>query len=314
MVYEPPAPDHEPHRVLIHKDEFIDEGRDGRIVPYKIYYPDLADTESLPVVIWSHGLGGGRDGAAFLARYMASNGYIVVNIQHVGTDTSLWEGKPGHPWDVIRATKIPRQASLDRFYDVPFVLDQLVNVSLEGVSMDFDRMGMSGHSFGALTTQIMAGQFFPDQDDQLTAIDEDRFKAGILYSFVPMKHLTDEDPAAIFGAMKAPLFFMTGTVDENPITGQDYTYRMPVYEHAGSPEKSLLVLDEGDHMVFAGSRGQLGDNPKRTLHEDIIKVTSLVWWDAYLKDDQDAKEWLTGEAISTYLKSEATYEYREHDG
>ena len=35
------------------------------------------------------------------------------------------EGKDGHPWDIIRQMNIPRSASLDRFKDVPFALDQL---------------------------------------------------------------------------------------------------------------------------------------------------------------------------------------------
>ena len=29
----------EPYKVLLKRGEFIDLGRDGRVVPYKIYYP-----------------------------------------------------------------------------------------------------------------------------------------------------------------------------------------------------------------------------------------------------------------------------------
>lgn len=312
MVYAPPPPDQEPHKVLIYKDDFIDHARKGRVVPYKIYYPSAHKLASLPVVVWSHGLGGGRDGAAFLARYIASHGYVVVNIQHAGTDTSIWEGKPGHPWDVIRKTEIPRQASLDRFRDVPFVLDQLprlaaVNPQI-GEHMDLDVIGMAGHSFGALTTQVMAGMLFPDDNDDLTSFGDSRFKAGILYSFVPVRHLTDQDPAPIYGGMDRPLFFMTGTADENPITGQDYSYRMPVYQQAGCPEKALLILDEGDHMVFAGSRGKLERHPKRHLHEDIIKVSSLAWWEAYLRGNKEARAWLAGSGFKDWLGAEGVYE------
>ena len=53
----------------------------------------------------------------------------------------------------------------------------------------------------------------------------------------------------------------------------------------------MIVLEDGDHMVFNGSRGKLAANPKRDVHERIIKVLSLAFWDAYLKDDQAA---LTG--------------------
>ena len=78
-----------------------------------------------PIIVWSHGLGGSVDGAAFLSRYIASHGYVIVHVQHYGTDSSLWEGKDGHPWDIIRDTKISRAATLNRYKDIPFALDQL---------------------------------------------------------------------------------------------------------------------------------------------------------------------------------------------
>lgn len=302
-------PGHEPHRVLIKKGEFVDADRNDRVVPYKIYYPVNHDMTDLPVVIWSHGLGGGRDGAAFLARYIASHGYVVVHPQHAGTDTGLWEGKPGHPWDVIRKTHIPRSASLDRFHDIPFLLDCLPQFKKDnpdiGAHMNLDLMGMCGHSFGALTTQVMGGMMFPDEQDALTRIEEDRFKAGILYSFVPMGHLTDAAPEKIYGTMCLPMLFMTGTADDSPVQGSDYTYRLPVYEEAGCDKKMLLVLEGGDHMVFTGSRGKLDTYPKRKEHEAIIKVSSLAYWDAMLKSDKVAKDWLTGRGFTTYLEGEA---------
>src|SRR6185436_10670575 len=86
-------PAREPHRVLIKRDSFVDPARGNRRVPFKVYHPDAAI--DAPLVLWSHGLGGSADGASFLARFIASHGYAVVNITHVGTDSSLWEGKPG---------------------------------------------------------------------------------------------------------------------------------------------------------------------------------------------------------------------------
>ena len=108
-----------PNKVLLKKDEFIDAARNDRAVPYKIYYPDLPAGERAPVIIWSHGFGGNRDGAAFLSRYLASYGYVVAHLTHIGTDSSLWEGKDGHPWDILRKTKVSRETTLDRFRPRP---------------------------------------------------------------------------------------------------------------------------------------------------------------------------------------------------
>lgn len=305
-------PDQEPHRVMIERAELVDHDRRGRVVPIKVYYPANHQMTKLPVIVWSHGLGGSRDGAAFLARFMASYGYVVVNIQHKGTDSGLWEGKPGHPWDNIRAAHILWRDIRDRYADVPFVLDCLkgwgaVNEEV-GLHMDLTRMGMSGHSLGANTTQIMAGQLFGR--DTLRSHYEARFKAAIAYSPLPT-HCKLAPEKDVYGAINMPLFHMTGTADESPVEFYDYTKRLEVYKQSGGPEQHKLVLEGGDHMVFVGSRGKLDANPKRKAHEAIIKIASLAFWDAYLKDDRAAHEWLTGPSMIVWLGGDAVYGYRK---
>lgn len=299
---------------MIARGALIDGSRGGRDIPYKIYCPVEQGLKNLPLVVWSHGLGGGAEGAAFLARFLASQGYIILHVQHRGSDTKLWEGKPGHPWDVIRNTHIPRSASLDRFRDIPFVLDNLPRLAQEHPEVaehwDTSRIGMSGHSFGALTTQIMAGQMFPDETKTLIRMFEGRFRAGILYSPVPVLHHPGSTDARVFGPIEMPLFHMTGTADENPMGEFGYERRLAVFNESGASEKHLLVLEGGDHMVFAGSRGGLAENPRREVHEKIIKGAALAFWDAYLKDDARARDWLTGGGFSKALAGQGRYEFR----
>lgn len=285
------------HKVLLKRGEFVDTNRDGRIVPFKLYHPEGDELSKMPVVIWSHGFGGNRDGASFISRFLASHGYILVHLTHDGTDSSLWEGKPGHPWDILRKAKISRETTLHRFYDVPFALDQLAcwadeNPDIGGL-MDFERLGMSGHSFGAMTTQVMAGMRFPLADGSLSMIKEPRFKAGILYSPVPISHLTDAAPADLYGSIDIPLLHMTGTDDASPLEGFDYTHRLAVHEHSGHDVKYLQVLEDGDHMVYNGTRGKLEANPKRGEHEEAIKAAALAFWDAKLKGQRAAQDYLS---------------------
>ncbi|MCB9989724.1 MAG: hypothetical protein H6868_10410 [Rhodospirillales bacterium] len=305
------AADHEPHKVLIARDELIDPARDNRIVPIKIYYPVAHSLNHLPVIVWSHGLGGSRDGAAFIGRFLASHGYAVVHVQHAGTDLSLWQGKPGHPWDAIRAAKISGDDVKNRYRDIPFVLDSLpawIETHPDvGEHMNLGIMGMSGHSFGANTTQVMAGQLFGKTE--LQSLYEPRFKAGIAYSPIPtVCKLAPE--SEIYGAIKLPLLHMTGTADESPIEGYGAERRFDIFNLSGGPDQHMLILEDGDHMVFAGSRGKLADNPKRKLHEDIIKISSLAFWDSYLREDNAAREWLTGNAFQNWLGAEAKYRFR----
>lgn len=308
------SPDKAPYDVLIKRGKFNDSARAGRTVPYKIYHPAPGQaTGPFPVVIWSHGLGGSRDGASFLSRYIAGYGYVVVNIQHEGTDSSLWEGKEGHPWDNIRAAKIPRKKTLQRFCDVPFVLDELAALTeqypLIAKEMDMENIGMSGHSFGAITTQVMAGQRL-GKGRRKYDLHEPRFRAAIAYSPSPTYNHSKDSHEDIYGGMKIPMLFMTGTEDASPISGKSYHYRLPIFEHAGGDENHLLVLEGGDHMVFAGSRGKLADNPKRETHEAVIRIASLAFWDMYLKNDTAARDWLTGGDFEAWLNGEGEYRFK----
>ena len=299
MVWRPDNHRENTVPVIIKRDALADPSRGGRAVPFKLYLPENQGAPA-PLIVWSHGLGGSRDGATFLARYLAECGYAVANIQHAGTDTSLWEGKPGHPWDVMRATPVPRAAALDRFRDVPFVLDALpawhaAQGNLPPV--DFGNAGISGHSFGALTTQVMAGQLYPDEHDVLRSFAEPRFRAGILYSPVPTLKYGPE----VYAPITLPLLHMTGTVDDSPIETFGYRERLAVYEHSGAREKALLILKDGDHMIFTGSRGQLGGSANRAPQEEQIRVIAHAWWDAHLKNSGEARSWLSGAGAKEFL-------------
>lgn len=302
---------HEPHAVKMVRGKMVDHARGNRIIALKFYYPQNHTMTNLPLIIWSHGLGGSVDGAAFISRFLTSHGYCVLHVNHAGTDSSLWEGKPGHPWDIIKATPIPRAMTLARFADVPFVLDHLDDFLKDhpeiGPHIDTKTIGMSGHSFGAMTTQVLCGQQFPDEQGILQDYSDPRFLCGVLYSPVPAFHLTGELPQRIYGGINRPLFHMTGTDDSSPVEGFDYTRRLDVYNNSGHADKMLMVLKDGDHMVYNGSRGKLGQNPNRELHETIIKIAALAYWDAYLKGDKTAMAWLKDGGFDAYLNAHGTF-------
>lgn len=302
----------EPLPVRMVRGSMTDSTRGNRVIPLKLYYPTEHGQKNLPLIVWSHGLGGSADGAAFISRYLTSHGYIVLHVQHLGTDSGLWEGKPGHPWDVIRETHIPRSASLARFDDVPFVLDNLEEWIAQypeaADAIDLKMIGMSGHSFGAMTTQVLMGMQFPDEQDILQDMSDSRFKCGILYSPVPEFRLSGELSNDVYAGIKRPLFHMTGTDDSSPVEGFGYERRLAVYENSHA-EKYLVVLNDGDHMVYNGSRGKLGQNPNRERHEVLIKTAALAFWDAQLKGDKAAQAWLTDGGFATYLNGDGTFTF-----
>jgi pimeloyl-ACP methyl ester carboxylesterase len=189
-------PTTEPAQIAIARGEWFDAARGNRKIAYKTYTPVERNDGPFPVIIWSHGLGGSRDGGRVyltLCRIprLCGGAYPTCGepIPHCGKE------KQATPWDVIRATHIPRKATLQRLRDVPFVLSQLPTLDIAS-QMDLSRLGMSGHSFGGMTTQVMAGQrrgYGVRQYD----LHEPRFKAGIVYSPVPFRQKRGHPPRSL---------------------------------------------------------------------------------------------------------------------
>ncbi len=102
------------------------------------------------------------------------------------------------------------------------------------------RVGMSGHSFGAHTTQAVSGQVFPLFQKKYT---DSRIKAAIAYS--PSSPEAG-DPRKSFSQVSVPWMLMTGTEDVAPIGNQDVEKRLAVFDSLPSTiDRYQLVLDKG---------------------------------------------------------------------
>ncbi len=118
--------------VLVTRAEWRDASRE-RVVPVKIYSPQ-SGSGPFPVIIFSHGLGGTREGYEYLGQCWAAHGYISVHLQHAGSDDSVWKdaGIGKRMSAMQRAVAQPRSA-MDRTQDVSFALDQLTQLNATGV-------------------------------------------------------------------------------------------------------------------------------------------------------------------------------------
>lgn len=266
------------------------DGTRNRTVPVKVYLPN-SKTDA-PVVLFSHGLGGSRNNNAYLGNHWAQHGYVGVFIQHRGSDEEVWKSAPPLQRMASMKKAASLQSALDRFADVPFVIDQLEkwnadeNHALHG-KLDLEHIGMSGHSFGANTTQAMMGQKFPGN----RTVGDSRIDAFIAFS--PSIHKT-RSPENSFGEIRSPVLLMTGTKDGSPIDPTTTPEsRMKVYTGLPAGDKYHLVFQDGEHHAFGGS-GRAG-RKRIAHHHAAIQLLSTKFWDAYLKGDSEAKEWLQSE-------------------
>ena len=269
-----------------------DEARD-RSVPLRVYLP--AVESPCPVILFSHGLGGSRENNSYLGNHWAANGYVAVFIQHHGSDAEVWKSAP--PAERMSALKEAASAksAIARIRDVPFVIDQLEKWNVkEGHplfgKLDLQHIGMSGHSFGAGTTQAMMGEVFPRG---LTA-PEPRIDAFLAFSPSISKRV---EPEVSFGKIDRPALLMTGTKDGSPIDNSlTPASRMQVYKAMPEGDKYHLVLDRAEHHAFGGS-GRKVSRARIAHHHPAIQKISTLFWDAYLKQDAKAKAKLQSDAL-----------------
>jgi predicted dienelactone hydrolase len=163
--------------------------------------------------------------------------------------------------------------------------------------LDLARVGMSGHSFGAVTTQAVSGQRVP--------LVGDRFNDARIQAALPMSPSKPRRGSAedAFGAVKIPWLLMTGTDDSAPIGGQTVASRLAVFPALRAGDKYELVLDGAEHSAFT-DRALPGDRkPRNPNHHKAILALSTAFWDAYLRGDAAAKVWLQGEGARSVLEA-----------
>jgi predicted dienelactone hydrolase len=289
----PPGPSAKPLNVV------VKDAARNREIPLRIYLP--AEKAPAPVVLFSHGLGGSRENNPYLGNHWAARGYVAVFIQHPGSDDSVWKSKPlGERLAAMRQAADLQNFML-RVKDIPAVLDQLARWNKEDGNelkerMDLDHVGMCGHSFGAVTTQAVSGQHLPLTGTTLT---DKRIKAAIAFSpSAPRNRDTKQE----FGEVKIPWMLMTGTKDVAPIGDQDVNSRLAVFPALPTGDKYELVLNDAQHSAF-GDRPLPGETLQRNPnHHRVILALSTAFWDAYLRNDAQAKAWLDGDGPRSVLE------------
>lgn len=277
-----------------------------RTVPAKVYFP-RDDSGPFPLIVFSHGLGGTREGYEYLGRHWASNGYVCVHLQHPGSDDSVWRGQGAESMKAMQQAAASPMNAIHRPLDVKFALDQLFKLNAEPGPwrgrMDTNRVGLAGHSFGAFTTLAVAGQVFGPND---RSVRDARVKAGIAMSApVPRQH---RDRA--YRQIQIPLLHMTGTADSSAVGDTTIAERRIPFDQIDGAEQFLVTFTGGDHMVFSGRSGLRGGRSKDAVFHGLIRQSTTAFWDAYLKEDAKAKDWLAKGGFAKALGADGVFEQK----
>jgi len=290
-----------------------------RNFPLDVYLPQ--STKPLPIVVLSHGLGSRREDLAFLAEHLASHGFVAVVPEHLGSNkgaqTALAEGL---------LYSDPNQTEfVDRPQDIQQSLDFLTSRAKTDPNLrnrlNFNAIGMFGHSFGGYTTLAIAGAEFNLQRlSQICKIDrvyvnpsvflqcsadglpttgyrlrDPRIKAAIAINPVAGEVFDSKGVSKI----QIPMMLISGT---NDFVAPASTEQIHPFLWLTSKQKYLVTMQPASHNSFyppqknsppLSALGQLLQGPDPVLGSQYIKALSVAMMQVHLNNRVDYAPYLT---------------------
>jgi predicted dienelactone hydrolase len=296
-------------------------------LPVGVRYPKSNKMgEKFPVIVFSHGLGGSGKNYFPLTEFWASHGYIVLQPTH--EDSLLLRRERGESvLDAGRETLEELrgfEGGEDRVRDVSFVLDSLVEIenrvpALKG-RLDRERIGVGGHSYGAYTSSVIGGVTLRRPGDAKPRSFADRRVAAVLLLSAQGRREQFGLVDGSFDGLHIPMMLMTGSNDVGRERAADW--RLEPYTLSPAGDKYSVFIEGANHMSFTGmwaeengrsngigvggggmrarrfARASEGTDQKAIF--DDVKVASIAFWDAYVKQDKKAKDYLKSDAIKSY--------------
>jgi predicted dienelactone hydrolase len=275
-------------RITLH-----DSKRDKRIEVRVTY----AKTDGkLPVIVYSHCVGGCRRDYEPLIRYWVSHGYACVQADH--SDSRL-----------ARDSHARRLDFRNRARDLSFLIDSLAEI--EGDIPDFEgkldptRIGAGGHLIGAYASCLLAGmKVFPRGEDEAPeTFADDRVVAALLLS--PQgrgQGLTDRSWADI----ATPMLVVAGSETASRRTGNGPEWRTEPFTFSRPGEKYLLFVKGLDNGYAGLALGRGMSQPTANW----IQSATLAFWNEHLKNDVSSQDMLTSETWKRLGSGEVDFQLK----
>lgn len=225
----------------------VDPGADGEPSVYE-FIPGLSFESELaladvpvsgdgpfPLVVYSHGSGGLRYVASFFTELLASHGVVVASSDHVGNTAA----------ELITDTGATREENaLNRVLDVERLIGAVVDQAAAGEgpvagAVDAERVGVTGHSFGAFTALASVSGY---ENDLGSAPPDDRVDAVV--AMAPASGLLSDEELA---AVDVPTLLLSGTEDVTTPVDPDTERPWELIE--GRPLWRVDITD-GGHQSF----------------------------------------------------------------
>lgn len=265
----------------------------------RIFYP--VTQGKYPVIVFSHGAGGSQNCCESLTRHWATYGYVTLQPTH---DDSIVQRRKGGD-EALRFPQAVREALKNpalwesRPQDISFLLNALPDLQKRvgglGGKLDLGRIGIGGHSMGSYTAEAVGGALVDLPGHPATSFSDPRAKAILCLS--PQGPNQFGLTARSFDKITLPFMGITGSLDSLGPVASPAWHKIP-FERSQPDDKYELFITGANHMSFIAADTLL---PARSSQAAAIlgytNSASLAFWDAYLKDDPAAKQFLQSDAM-----------------
>ncbi len=241
----------------------------GRAVPSTVITPQRGGP--FPLLVVSHGAGGTRDTHEGQALHIASHGFVVVLVEHVGSNLAAVNALAQDPainfFQAIAMVADDTVEYVDRPADVSFVIDEAsswnaTHASLMG-KIDARDVGVMGHSFGAYTA-LVSGGALAGLPGGLTSLVDTRVAAIVAMSPQGTGSTGNFDVSS-FAAVSVPALLLTGSEDDGR-DGLPASWRQESYDGMPPGNKVFASLENTGHLHFAGSGAtDIGSDTQRMV-------------------------------------------------
>jgi len=284
----------------------------NREFPVDLYLPEHHQTPVLaaPVIVISHGLGSDRRTYAYLARQLASYGFVVAVPEHPGSNAQQLQALINGTVSEVTAPS----EFVDRPLDIKYLLDELTRLNQSSAwqgRFDLDRVGIVGHSFGGYTALALAGAEInfqqlaadcnlrsynlslllqcraQDLPQPLPDLHDPRVKAIIAINPIGSSLLGSSD----FAAIQVPVMLISSSADTitpalieqiRPFTWLN-TDRSLVLLQGGTHFSTIDVPPHPDSPIFALPSELVGPDP--TLAQAYLKQLGVAFFETHLAAD-----------------------------
>jgi predicted dienelactone hydrolase len=296
--------------------DWFDRSRQ-RQVPGDLYLPQTTTTTSIPVIAISHGVAEDRNTFAYLAQHLASHGFAVISVEHVGGDANRFKRYFSGLAPAPAATEF-----LQRPRDISFALDELQRQSVADPrlgQLNLRQVGAIGHSVGGYTVLALAGAQIdfdrvnqdctPNRSLNLSLLLQCRAKE------LPAKRYALQDPrikaifainpldSTIFGQrgmsqVRVPVFMMGGSDD---IITPAVPEQISPFTWLPTPDKYLAIIEGGTHFsaqvtapqdsIFPVPEGSIGPTPE--VAQTYARAIGVAFFQTYLAQRSEFQPYLS---------------------